>query len=376
MITPNFFSLKVYFENTNKYYLFFDGLIKKSGRMQRDILAEVKIPTSSYRVSRNVETSRTDSHLVLLNYFNIKPLNSSKQTEYEYILAQLYAAIYYKNDVQIDFLYSKIVDFIKEDNFLKPIFVLFKILIKMNNIKNYSDFLKAIKEDLDYICFFPKEYFYEKLEVLYLLVLLFTNRDKKTLHSEIGYDKYPSLTWLYYHILGTFAYLNDNCSEAILFYKKAEDIYFQDCNINRYILMKNNIAAMYNRMGYENLALDTIQPVFSYITNINSFLPVKSYIIMHYFMALFMLKHYKEIIMNYELYLDNSNILPTTAIILMFCYKMSDYNNEKCLFLKDLDERTKLIYEFLFEKRILKSKEKELIETSNYLRQICQAMKI
>lgn len=376
MTTSNFISLQAYFNKTNRYYLFFDGLIHQSGRMQREILADAKIPTSSYRVSRTVEESRTDSHLVLLKYFHINELDMSKQSEYEFTLSKIFSAIYYKSEEQIQMLYPKIVEYIEENNYLKPIFILFKIFIKMNDIKEYSQFLKEIKEDLEYVSTFPKEYFHHELETLYLLILLFTNKNKEALHIDVCSNNSPKLLWLYYHIVGTFAYFNENYAEAILFYKKAEEIYLRDCNIVRYIWNRNNIAAMYNRMGYEKLALETIQPIFTYSVNTSMQLPMKEYIVMHYFMSLFLLKAYEEILLVYDLYLKAERLLPTTSILLMCCYKILDYPKEKSSLLRNIDERTSLYYLVLYENKKLAKQEKSLLQSSNYLKRISKAMKL
>lgn len=376
MLTPDFFSLNVYFKNTNKYYYFFDGLIKQSGKMQRDILLEAKIPASSYRISRTVEESRTDSHNILLNYFHIEEMKEEKQIEYETIISKLYFAIYYKAETQIEQYYTKALECIEENNYLKPIFVLLKIFTKMNYIKDYTEFLNENKEDIKYLSAFPKEYFNQELEMLFSLLMMFTNHPMDRTKIELSIDQFPKLSWIYYHISGTFAYCNQDYAEAILFYKKAEEEYLKDCNILRYIWVRNNIAAMYNRLGNAKSSLDIIQPVFLFLSHSDMNLPMRNYILMHYFMSLFLLEAYEVILQVKKDYVEESMLLPTTAILLICTYKKMKHSKDSCASLRFVDERANLFYEILFENKKMNSKEKLLLQSTNYLKKIFKIMKL
>lgn len=371
----SYYSLQVYFEKTNKYYYFFDGMFKYKNKLKKEVLVDLNIPASTYRLNRIIDVAKNDNHKTLLSYFEIQPLDETYQTKYEILLSRLYMAIYYKYEAKED--YIELEKYINLNNYLKPIFVLFRIMYMMNQNKLYSEIINDIKEDVEYISHFPKEFFESELESMFLMVLLYANKSKEAIHNKNCYSKYPNQLWMYYHIMGTVAYQEEDYSKSILFYSKAEKLYFEDSNIKRYILAKNNIAAMYNKLKFPQLALEVIIPILNYVLNEETKYPYTKHIVMHYLMALFMLEDYNQIILFNEMYLGNDSIkVRVSMIVVLLSYYLQDYRKEEIDFqIIEYCDLTKNIYEFLFEKKRLSKETKEILLSSDYLRYIAKKMK-
>ncbi len=115
----------------------------------------MNIPSSTYRKSRKDNAIKNDNHLIILKYFGISE-KLGKLEEYEQVINELFSNIYYKNNQLIE-KYSKILEgYIEENNYLKPIFTLFSILVKIVTLKETKKIYDGIKDDIDYLCFFQK----------------------------------------------------------------------------------------------------------------------------------------------------------------------------------------------------------------------------
>ena len=69
------FSLSDYFDRTQKYYYFFDGLIHFEKKLKKDVLKEVDIYEVSYRSDRLKEKVKNKNRQLLLEYFNFKDIS-------------------------------------------------------------------------------------------------------------------------------------------------------------------------------------------------------------------------------------------------------------------------------------------------------------
>ncbi len=371
----HYFSLQNYFDYTNRYYYYFDGMFKYTDKLKKEVLVDLNIPASTYRLNRIIDNAKNDNHITLLNYFQTHQIDKNYQSKYEKLLSRLYMAIYYKYDSKAD--YQELESYIEQNNYLKPIFILFRILLKMNQNKLYAEIMEDIREDVSFISHFPKEFFYEELEAIFLMVLLYANQSKEAIGDKTCYSKYPSLLWMYYHVMGSVAYTEEDYSKAILFYEKAEKIYLEDSNIKRYCIAKNNIAAMYNKLHFPQLALEVITPVLNYVLNEETKYSFTKHIIMHYLMALFMLEDYQQIILFNEMYLNDEELkVKVTMLIVLLAYFKMNYKKEEIDYqIIEYSDMANQIYDNLYEKKKFSKEIFQQFCTSDYLKYIAKTMK-
>lgn len=125
------FRLDSYVDTTQFYYYFFDGLFKKEEELKKDILEKLNIPSSTYRTNRQTTLAKNDNHIILLNYFKINPIDDSFKVEYDYLLSNIYLCLYFRKIEEIPSLSNKLEEYILQNNAYKPLFILFRILIKI-----------------------------------------------------------------------------------------------------------------------------------------------------------------------------------------------------------------------------------------------------
>lgn len=294
MLTKKIFNLSAYFGITNKYYYFFDGMFKIKNESKLEALDSMNIPSSTYRKSRKDNIVKNDNHLILLKYFGISE-RLGKLEDYEQVINELFSNIYYKNNQAIE-KYSKMLEgYIEDNNYLKPIFTLFNILVKIVTLKETKKIYDGIKEDIDYLCFFSEDYFEKDFKILYRILLYFAGRSDACLKDYLMDDKYPHLSWLYYHLRGTLNYYSKNYTGAILYYTSAMNFYLRDLNIKRVLDCQLNIGAMYNYIHAYKDALNKLSPLVEYAVYQTTDIPLRCYSIMHYFIALLQIDAYDEI---------------------------------------------------------------------------------
>lgn len=365
------FCLDNYFKKTNKYYYFFDGMFKYKNILKKEILIDLKIPASTYRLNRIIDNAKNDNHISLLKYFNVDTLDTNIQLKYEMLLSRLYMAIYYKYDIQE--CYDKLEEYINQNNYLKPIFVLFRILYKMNSNKSYINIMEEIKEDVDYIFCFPREYFENELEPIFLNVLLFTKKSNVAIYDKTCYSKYPNFLWMYYHIMGTNAYTNKDYSKAILFYEEASKLYFKDSNVKRYLASRMNLTFMYNALFLPQLAIEVIYPILNYILNNETVYFFSKNVVLHYIMSLFMLEDYKGIIMFNEMHLlnnDNFKVRVSVIAVIASCY-FENYNKDMIdTKLIEFCDLTRKFYDYIYNNIELDDDSKKTLLSAFYLKRI------
>ncbi len=296
MLTKKIFDLSNYFGLTNKYYYFFDGLFKIKNESKLEILENLNIPSSTYRKSRKDNVIKNDNHLILLKYFGISE-KLGKLEEYEQVINELFSNIYYKNNQAIE-KYSKMLErYIEDNNYLKPIFTLFRILVKIVTLKETKKIFAGIKDDIDYLCYFTENYFEKDFKIIYRILLYFAGRSDACLKDYSIDNKYPHLSWLYHHLRASFNYYSKNYAEAILYYTSAMNFYLRDINIKRVLDCQLNIGAMYNYIHAYKDALNKLSPLVEYAVYQTTDIPLRCYSIMHYFIALLQIDAYDEIML-------------------------------------------------------------------------------
>ena len=89
------FSLEEYFEKTQKYYYFFDGLIAYEKKLKKDVLKTVDIYETSYRADRLKSKVKNGNKIILLNHFGYNEIDINSQLKYEICISKIYYCTYY-----------------------------------------------------------------------------------------------------------------------------------------------------------------------------------------------------------------------------------------------------------------------------------------
>lgn len=315
MLLQKYFSLTNYFKITNRYYFFFDGMFKSMKEPKEKIMNSLCIPTSTYRVNRKSDKIKNLHHIDILKYFNVS--NDFKYSDdYEKTINSIFSCVYYKrSSEEIEKLSLKLEQYILENNYLKPIFILFRVLIQINSGFTYWEILNNIKADIEYLKNFPEKYFDDNYRVLYKLVLMFSgDNNYKCIDLDMNLQN-TYLSWAYYQIKGTLAYANMKYADAILYYQKTIKFLLNDYNVARIITCQKNICAIYNRMGSYSESLEISRSLVEFSVYQTNDIETQKQIIMHYLMSLLMMDLYDRILYFFDNYTGRIESLTDISII-------------------------------------------------------------
>ncbi len=324
------FKLDSYINTTQFYYYFFDGLFKKEENLKRDVLDKLNIPSSTYRTNRQNLYVRNDNHIVLLKYFKINLIDEAYIVDYDYLLSNIYLCLYYRRLEEVLYLTSKLEEYIQQNNAFKPLFVLFRIFIKVLGYKTYNETLQEIKEDAQYLSIFPLNYFHNEFQTLYKFVLLYLGNHQLAGKDSYSDTAYPELSWMYYQIMSVVSYSQQNFTSAIINLLEVEKFYLKDFNFTRYFVTRNNIAAFYGYLENYRSSVATLKPIMDCLIYQWHDKNLTKLVITQYFFSMIMLECIEDIIN----FLDSIKIEPQifssfTLIISVFAYYLKGYKKEE-----------------------------------------------
>lgn len=305
MIEKDYFNLKKYRGINSKLYYFFDGMFKLRNESKEKTLHSLILPSSTYRENRKTDQIKNENHLVLLKYFNVN-LNIISYEKYEKLFLKIYTNFYLDNieyqnkrdniKISADELMEELNKYIDNNDYLKPLLILFKTIIIMNDKKAPVDIRKELYADVEYLRNFPDDYFVDEFLIIRNLLFYYYFNDQKYINKLNLKEKYPFLLWIYYQFRGYLALVNNNYFEAITYYNWVCEIYSTNHNVSRFISCKINIAAALNRIGAYSDCIDVISQLIDFTIFQTDNVIWKKYILMHYFIALYMNDEYLKII--------------------------------------------------------------------------------
>lgn len=368
MITKDIFKLEDYYIPTNKYYYFLDGMFKIKNESKLETLESLKVPSSTYRTNRKSSVLKNDNHVKILEYFEVSN-NLQNIAVYEKTLSELFSLIYYKHAHEDITKYkNKIDSFINEENYLKPIFMLFRILINITMHKDINQILESISLDVKYVSQFPEEYYVNDFKALYNILMYFADKNTEGIKDYEMDTQYPYLSWLYHHLRGSFNYYKKNYTEAIIYYQNAISCYSKDLNVPRILECHVNIAAMYNRINAYKDAINILIPLIEYALYETNNFALKRYSLMHYFISLMMVGDYAKIInVINKLRVEDELINDVSAMVGIIASKKQKISHKSLnkMIVKRIkeDKDVKSIFERVY---INKPLPKELIEDNQF----------
>lgn len=354
--------LDEFFEETQKYYYFFDALFKRKGGNKANALHAVGISDSSYRTERLKKNVNNENIPILLKYFDYQNISIDKKNSYEICLSKIYHSGFYRQTEELKILLTELEEYILDNNYLKPLFLLFKAYAYMHFDTRFSERKQLLIEDLEYIEYFTNDYFTKELRVIHQCVLLYYNMNYNLNKLESDILKYPNIRWLYYNTRGNRAYFEKNDLEAILYYQEALKEFQRAYNIERSLLTIANISLIYNTLGKYLFSLERLEDAVTYVHSSKNELWIKG-ITQHYLFSNYMLKRYKEILRFYEIIIfkPESLISVSAVICILAAYKLNclDKAEEIIICHKD-DYNVKIVLNYINknERNILSNLEK------------------
>ena len=329
------FSLADYFERTQKYYYFFDGLIAYEKKLKKDVLKTVDIYEVSYRADRLKPKVKNRNRNILLKHFNYNEIDMNSQIKYEICISKIYYCTYYvKLDVLKELL-EEIDVYIAENNYLKPLFILFKIFGTIPFYNHISQLQSMFLEDINYLKSFIKtNYFTNEFAYLYSIIMLYFNVENNMQKLDEYSNTFRELRWLDYTIRANYYYLQKKDNDSLMYYNAALDEFNKAYNIDRSLRVVSNIAAAYNNLDKYQFSINVTEKVIKYAFSQEVNVWIKS-IAMHYLFSNFMLKRYNEVIEFYNVIVFNEEFLNEVSIIIII---LSAFNLKKLNLVNNLIE--------------------------------------
>ena len=319
------FKLDKYYSLTKYKYVYADVLMNIQTIDKVSFLENFKIDYDVFRVekSRNkVNNSNVDK---LFDYFGVNPILTSNKSKYEKCINNMYYAIYFREANNIHNYIEELNIYIVENNYLKPLFILFKIYGNMNLDGTYDEIHSKVREDLKYIVNFKKNYFIDEFEMIYEAILIglrYETNIKKI--ANLGL-KYPKLNWIHLFTKGSILYMAGQDNDAYRCYKVLEKEFESTRNIERLMIIHSNMCFIHNSLGDYQESINLSKKTIEYIYSSKRSIWVDN-ILMHYLFSNFMLDRYDDIINLYsEEIFDLSRLNWLTASI---CILASFLNNE------------------------------------------------
>ena len=332
------FSLEDYFERTQKYYYFFDGMMTYEKKLKKDVLKEVDVYENSYRVERLRPLVKNANKKLLLDYFKYNATDPNSRLKYEICISKIYYCSYF---LKLDILKELLLElelYIAENNYLKPLFLLFKVF---GTIPFYNDIeeVKGIFEnEIKYLkAFIKTKYFTGELAYLYKVVLLHFDVDVNILELDEYSNIFRELRWFDYTIRANYYYFKDKDFDSLMYFNAALDEFNKAYNVERQLRSISNIGLAYNMLDKYQLSINVTEKVIKYVFSQEYSDWIES-IAMHYLFSLYMLKRYEEVIDFYEVIVLNESFLNDVSVIIII---VSAFKLGKMHLVSGLIERNK-----------------------------------
>lgn len=311
------FSLEDYFERTQKYYYFFDGMMTYEKKLKKDVLKEVDVYENSYRVERLRPLVKNANKKLLLDYFKYNTTNPKSRLKYEICISKIYYCSYF---LKLDILKELLLElelYIAENNYLKPLFILFKVFGTIPFYNDIEEVKGTFENEIKYLkAFIKTKYFTDELDYLYKVVLLHFDVDVNILELDEYSNIYRELRWFDYTIRANYYYFKDKDFDSLMYFNAALDEFNKAYNVERQLRSISNIGLAYNMLDKYQLSINVTERVIKYVFS-QEYSDWIEAIAMHYLFSLYMLKRYEEVIDFYEVIVLNESFLNDVSLIII-----------------------------------------------------------
>ncbi len=260
--------LSVYLNDNRNNIIFFDCMIKLNRYNKEDFLKKKFIAPTTFRRLKRVSTDISNNIIMELNqHFLINLVNIEKIDEYNVFIKKIIENIYYKIDYDHDEYLEKINEFIKDNNFLLPIFKVFKMFLYMNNsILSRNKILEIIHDDYIF-CEYFINFFKEDIKIFFDFCFVYKENINKISVENIikNFSNENYLSGLMTYLLSGKYYSDNNYYMALIFALECEKSLIIFENYKRLNYIRNNISAYYNMLGLYNFAQKYEEKLFEIV---------------------------------------------------------------------------------------------------------------
>ena len=283
--------------------------------------------------------------------------------KYEICISKIYYCSYFvKLDTLTDLL-KEIEEYINDNNYLKPLFILFKILGSLTFFNRIDDVKSMFLDEIEFLKSFMKtNYFTNEFAYLYRIIMLHFDIEKDMLKLDEYSNSFRELRWLDYTIRSNYYYLKEEDSNSLMYCNAALEELETAYNIERSLRTICNIAAAYNHLDKYQLSINVTEKVIKYAFS-QEVTDWIQFIAMHYLFSNFMLKRYEEVINFYNIIVLSESFLLETSIIII--YLSAIITNKLETVFKLLEKNRNLSNLQLFILAVKNIKENKIADLSN-----------
>lgn len=172
------FNLDYYFNNQKILYSFFDAKLKEAHLLQKDVLKKYGISQSAFRSHKNKNYDFDNYLKILTKEFKITTLNNEKKQYYEFLINKIIYRITKYNKLDLPELETSLLSCISDNNYLKPIFELFYVLLEIFKA-DFNNQNLNIKDIILKLLPYTKNYYIQELNYLYYSLFDFLTKSNR-----------------------------------------------------------------------------------------------------------------------------------------------------------------------------------------------------
>ena len=294
------FKLDDYFNKTRMKYIVADWLMNNATiKDKTKFLSNFGISYNTFRVEKSRDRVKNDNADRILEYFGFNELDNSKKLIYEKTINKMYYGVYFREYEKIKEYILLLDEFIAENNYLKPLFVLFKIFGKMNIGIDINEINELTLLDVEYINHFKKNYFINEYKMIFEAINHTIKREDNINKLSSLVQDYPELKWLYLSFVGSIHYMNENDHDALRIYRELVSILKLHKNSERLMIAYVNMCFSINRLKSYNECIELTKDCLSNIYSSKNGIWIKN-LLMHYLFASYMIERYDDVVECYS----------------------------------------------------------------------------
>lgn len=289
------YSMDSYFKDLKYMIYFYDVIIKNSNMTKENLFTELEIPNMSYIRAKEDNTNAGRNVIAKLNsYFNINDLDYSRQKEYEKALDKIIYRFYYRGE-NIKEFEPILENYINENNYLKPLFSLLLLLIKLVIINSPSIVMKENMDLYNEVKKYKGSYFASPFKEIFTIVeIIFSNNTFVEFDREMDIEE--NMKGILYNVYCTNAYLSKRYDLCLYYAKECKEYLIKDNNYNRISLVNLTYFACLNMIGEYNKCFTESKKQLIYLTQTNQSQEFILSTEIHYYTACIGLRYYNEVI--------------------------------------------------------------------------------
>lgn len=324
----NLYFLDDYFNSYEYMICYYDILMKQESLTKEAILKELQIPYMTYsRAKHSNSKASTEIISKLEGYFKICPLELNKKEYYEGLINDILVDFYYRKD-SLSLYEPKLIAEIEENNYLKPIFSLLLLLVRLVKIESPKRLLEKNIELYNYVKRFKQMYKPSPFHESFTIVdVLYSQDHLVDFSTSAPFDKY--MLGIVYNVYALNAYLAKKYELCLYYARECQEHLLNDYNFKRLMLINLTYFACLNYTGeYHKCEILSLHQL-SYLSGDESASDLIHATKIHYYTAAYGMRHFADIIRYIESLdkLDANDLI--FALLASSRYDMEGYSSLK-----------------------------------------------